>query len=104
MNALQACVLIVEDEFLIAQGISLQVEEMGLPVCATATTVEDAVAAAVAYRPMIVLMDVRLHGPGDGVDAALAIHEHVGSKVIFVTGSREPATLDRIRPDHPAGL
>jgi DNA-binding NarL/FixJ family response regulator len=49
-------------------------------------------------------MDVRLQGLGDGVDAALAIHEHVGSKVIFVTGSREPATLDRIGMDHPAGV
>jgi DNA-binding NarL/FixJ family response regulator len=50
-------------------------------------------------------MDVRLAGDGgDGVDAALAIHEQVGSKVIFVTGSREPSTMDRIEQDHPAGV
>jgi DNA-binding NarL/FixJ family response regulator len=104
MSALHPCVLVVEDEFLIAQGICLQVEEIGLPVCATVATAEAAVAAAVEHRPMIVLMDVRLQGLGDGVDAALAIHEHVGSKVIFVTGSREPATLERIHQDHPAGL
>jgi DNA-binding NarL/FixJ family response regulator len=104
MSALHPCVLVVEDEFLIAQGICLQVEEIGLPVCATVATAEAAVAAAMEHRPMIVLMDVRLQGLGDGVDAALAIHEHVGSKVIFVTGSREPATLERIHQDHPAGL
>lgn len=104
MSELQTCVLVVEDEFLIAQGICMQVEDIGLTVCATAATADDAVAAALEHRPMIVLMDVRLQGTLDGVDAALAIHEHVGSKVIFVTGSREPATLDRIGLDHPSGV
>jgi CheY-like chemotaxis protein len=28
----------------------------------------------------------------------------VGSKVIFVTGSREPSTMARIEQDHPAGV
>ena len=104
MSELQACVLVVEDEFVIAQGLCMQVEDIGLSVCATAATADDAVAAALAHRPMLVLMDVRLRGEGDGVDAALAIHQHVGSKVIFVTGSREPATLDRIGLDHPAAV
>lgn len=104
MSDLSACVLVVEDEFLIAQGLCLQVEDMGLSVCATAATAEEAVAAAMAHRPMLVLMDVRLQGERDGVDAALAIHEHVGSKMIFLTGSREPATLDRIGMDHPAAV
>ncbi|CAN7448007.1 response regulator [Phenylobacterium sp. LjRoot225] len=104
MNDLQTCVLVVEDEFLIAQGLCLQVEDIGLAVCGTAATADDAVAAALAHRPMFVLMDVRLQGLEDGVDAALAIHDQVGSKVIFLTGSREPATLNRIGLDHPAGV
>jgi len=47
---------------------------------------------------------MRLRGEKDGVDAALAIHENVGSKVIFITGSREQSTIDRIYQDHPAGV
>ncbi len=97
-------VLVVDDEFLIAQGLRLQVEDMDLSVCGTAATADDAVALAQAHRPEIVLMDVRLHGDKDGVDAALAIHDTVGSKVIFITGSREQSTLDRIQLDHPAGV
>jgi DNA-binding NarL/FixJ family response regulator len=104
MSDLRSCVLVVEDEFLIALGICQQVEEIGLPVCGTATTADEAVSEALIHRPMIVLMDVRLQGDSDGVDAALAIHEHVGSKVIFVTGSREPATLERISRDHPSAV
>jgi len=104
MKRLDETVLVVDDEFLIAQGLSMQVEDMGLPVCGTAATADDAVSLAQRHRPAVVLMDMRLLGDKDGVDAALAIYETVGSKVIFVTGSREPATIARINLDHPAGV
>ncbi|WP_421931423.1 response regulator [Phenylobacterium sp.] len=96
--------LIVEDEFLIAEGLRLQVEDMGLTVCAVAATAEDAISLAQAHRPYLVLMDMRLRGLKDGVDAALAINATVGSKMIFVTGSREPATMERIQMDHPSAV
>ena len=49
-------------------------------------------------------MDMRLQGERDGVDASQDIYEQVGSKVIFITGSREPATLTRIEGDHPSAV
>ncbi|MGO9390510.1 response regulator [Rhodoblastus sp.] len=97
-------VLIVDDEFLIVMGLSMVIEEMGMEVCASAATADDAVALAQKYRPSIVLMDMRLQGDKDGVDAALEIHETVGSKVIFITGSREQETASRIRMDHPSAV
>jgi len=104
MSGLNDCVLIVDDEFLIAEGLRMQVEDIGMVVCATAPSADEAIALAQAHRPVIVLMDMRLLGEKDGVDASLAIHETVGSKVIFVTGSREPSTIARINTDHPAGV
>jgi two-component system, response regulator PdtaR len=102
---LDGCVVaVVDDEFLIAEGLTIQLEALGMTVCGTAATADAAVALVQASRPALVLMDVRLEGDKDGVDAAIAIHETVGSKVIFVTGSREPATMDRIQLDHPAGV
>lgn len=102
---LDGCVVaVVDDEFIIAEALSMQLEDLGMKVCGTAATADDAVALAQANRPALVLMDVRLEGEKDGVDAAIAIHETVGSKVIFVTGSREPATMERIQLDHPAGV
>lgn len=95
-------VLIVEDEFLIAEGLRIQLQGMGLEVCGVADTAEEAVALAREHDPRLVLMDMRLRGDLDGVDAAIAIHEQVGARVIFVTGSREPATIERIATDHPA--
>ncbi len=97
-------ILIVDDEFIIANSLCLQVEEMGYEVCGTAATAQEAIELASAHRPDVVLMDVRLKGEEDGVDAALAIHRLVGSKVIFITGSREPATMARIQEDHPSGV
>ena len=101
---LKDCVVVVDDEFLIATGLTMQLESLGMTVCGTAGAADEAVALVQAHRPAVVLMDVRLSGEKDGVDAALAIHETVGSKVVFVTGSREPATMDRIRQDHPAAV
>lgn len=97
-------VLVVDDEHLIAQHLRMQVEDLGMTVCGTAATAEEAVSLAQAHRPSVVLMDVRLHGVLDGVDAALTIHDTVGSKVIFITGSREPATMERIQLDHPSAV
>jgi DNA-binding NarL/FixJ family response regulator len=104
MSELTDCVLIVDDEFLIAQGLTMQVEDMGMTVCATAASADEAIVQAQTHRPRVVLMDMRLQGDKDGVDAALVINATVGSKMIFVTGSNEPATLARIRTDHPSGV
>jgi CheY-like chemotaxis protein len=101
MTDLKKSVMIVEDEYLIALGLTAQIEDMGLKVCATADTAEEAITKATAHRPAIILMDVRLRGDRDGVDAAQTIHDGVGSKIIFITGSREQKTIDRIDQDHP---
>jgi two-component system, response regulator PdtaR len=94
--------LIVEDELLIAEGLRVQLDAIGVDVCGVASTAEDAVELAEAHRPDFVLMDVRLDSERDGVDAARDIHARMDSRVIFVTGSREQETMDRIADDHPA--
>jgi DNA-binding NarL/FixJ family response regulator len=101
VTRLARSVLIVDDEFLIVMSFCALVEDMGIAVCGTADSCSEAIALAVRFRPAIVLMDVRLRGSPDGVDAAMAIHADVGSKVIFVTGSREHTTVERINTDHP---
>jgi two-component system, response regulator PdtaR len=104
MNELSDCILVVEDEFLIADLFACEIEAMGRKVCGIADTAQKAIALACEHRPALVLMDVRLKGIEDGVDASIAIHGAVGSKVIFVTGSREPANLKRIELDHAAAV
>jgi DNA-binding NarL/FixJ family response regulator len=104
MSDLQRQVLVVDDEFLIVMGLIDQVEEMGLTVCNSASTADEAVALARLHRPMVVLMDMRLDGAKDGVDAALVIREEIGSKVIFITGSQELDSIARIRTCDPCAI
>jgi CheY-like chemotaxis protein len=101
---LSDCVLVVDDESIITSLWCAIVAGLGLEVCGPATTAWQAVVWGQAHRPAVILMDVRLRGERDGVDAALEIYDTVGSKVIFITGSGEPATHARINMDHPAAV
>jgi two-component system, response regulator PdtaR len=98
------CVLVVDDEHLIALSLRLTLEEMGIEVCGTAATAVKAVELTQRHKPGIILMDVRLRGEGDGVDAALEIYRTLNAAVIFIMGSREPETVARIHQDHPAAI
>jgi response regulator of citrate/malate metabolism len=91
---------VVEDDFIIAQTYVIELRAMGLTVCGTADTAAKAIALAVQHRPRLVLMDNRLKGKDDGVTAAIAIHRRVGSKLVFITGSRDPRTLERMALHH----
>jgi CheY-like chemotaxis protein len=104
MMDLQDCVLVVDDDAMIADFLCMVMEDMGLRVCGNAATADIAITMAHLHRPRLVLMDVRLRGERDGVDAAIVIHEKVGSKIIYVTGSREPSTTARIGLDHPTAV
>jgi DNA-binding NarL/FixJ family response regulator len=104
MSNLRDYVLIVDDEFIITQLLTIYVEDIGRVVCGTAATADAAIALAQKHRPAIVLMDMRLKGVKDGVDAAIAIHDTVGSKVIFITGSSEASTMERISLDHASSV
>lgn len=104
MSALRRCVLVVEDEALIAEVWCIHMKMMGVDVCGVAANADAAVSLAQEHQPAVVLMDVRLKGPGDGVDAAISIHEHVRSQIIFITGSREPEMIERIGLGNPAAI
>lgn len=88
---------------LIAMGLETDVQELGHEVCGVVRTAEEAVELARTARPDLILMDVRLAGCADGVDAANQIHQEGTCRhVIFVTGSVE--AQKRVREDHPSDL
>ena len=102
MMAEARTVVIVEDEFLIAQDLARLCRQIGVEVLGTAAKAEAATALIEESRPTHVLMDVRLQGKRDGVEVAQAAHDHYPQmKIIFVTGSNEPPTMARIREDNP---
>lgn len=110
MTSVQGGILVVDDDYLIVQAWSLSLEMMGLSVCGTPATVEDAVYMAKAHRPDLVLMDVRLKDrkgerrPSGGIRAAAAIRRTVGCPIIFITGANDPETVKAMESLSPAAI
>lgn len=94
-------VLVVEDEGLIAHDITSRLEALGHEVVATVGTAQEAIEKA--GQAELVLMDIRLDGRADGVDAAIAIRERYHVPVIFLTAHADRATLDRAKTAEPFG-
>jgi two-component system cell cycle sensor histidine kinase/response regulator CckA len=94
-------ILIVEDEGLIALDIASRLEALGHTVAATAGTVEEALEQAEGAD--IVLMDIRLDGPGDGIEAATRIRERYHVPVIFLTAHADRSTVERAKHAGPYG-
>jgi len=101
MERARGKVLIVEDQFLAAEFLRIWVQAFGFEVCGVAKSADRAVELANEHRPDYVLMDMRLDGDRDGVDAALEISLTQRPRFIYCTGSSEPSTLKRIAEDHP---
>jgi DNA-binding NarL/FixJ family response regulator len=68
--------LIVEDEFLLAGGLEAWVKQAGHEVCGVVSSASAALFLAKTQKPDIVLMDINLSGPVDGIEAARAIPAH----------------------------
>ncbi|MGB6068425.1 MAG: PAS domain S-box protein [Desulfomonilaceae bacterium] len=99
----KARVLVVEDEGIIAQDIRISLQELGYEVCSTVNTGEEAVRMAEAERPDLVLVDVVLKGPMDGIDAARLIHSRFKIPIIYLTAYADEKMLDRAKVTEPFG-
>lgn len=100
------CVLIAQQDHLVAMDLAAMVEDLGGQVVATAQTGEQTIAQAVRLRPDIAIIDIVLSGNMDGIDAALDIQAECDIPVVFVAGQADAATLQRIHlvSDQPALL
>ena len=72
---IQATILVVEDEGIVAQEIKSRLEKSGYSVCAVAHDGRTAITHAGDMRPDLVLMDIKLKGEMDGIDAAGVIRD-----------------------------
>jgi CheY-like chemotaxis protein len=103
--AKQARVLVVEDEILVAMDANDRLGDLGYEVCGTAATAEDAIALAREQCPDLVLMDLNLGGPRDGVHAAAEIRvldPTVG--IVFMTAYADPVNRARMAALDPDGI
>jgi two-component system, response regulator PdtaR len=99
----QASILIVEDEGIVAQEIKSRLEKSGYTVCALAHDGNTAITHAGEMRPDLVLMDIRLKGAMDGIEAAGLIRDRYRIPVVYLTAYTDRATLERAKIMEPFG-
>ena len=96
-------ILIVEDEGIVALDLKGRLGLLGYEVAGRAADGERAVQLAIELHPDLVLMDIRLEGPMDGIQAAHAIRQRCHLPVVFLTAFSEDATLERAKLAEPFG-
>lgn len=95
-------VLIVEDEVLVAKDIKMQLEELDYEVCQIATRADEAMRAMEIHIPDLILMDINIDGPFDGIETAEKIRLINETPIIFLTDLRDRETFDRAKMIGPA--
>lgn len=96
-----AKILVVEDEGIVALEIQNRLTNMGYRVMGIAATGEAALHKALTMQPDLVLMDIRLKGPIDGITAAEQIRARIDLPIIFLTAYADEDTLLRAKVTEP---
>lgn len=99
----QARVLVVEDEVIVARTIASQLKQLGYIVTGTASSGQVAINKVSENEPDIVLMDIILKGEMDGITAANYIRENLDIPVVFLTAYSDSNTLERAKITQPFG-
>jgi signal transduction histidine kinase len=94
-------ILIVEDEAILIEELRERLVGMGMTVAAVANSGESAIARAADSAPDLVLMDIRLKGKVDGIEAASSIRERFDVPVVFLTAHSDAVTLTRAKAAGP---
>jgi diguanylate cyclase (GGDEF)-like protein/PAS domain S-box-containing protein len=96
-------VFIVEDESLVAKDIQAMVVNLGYAVAGMAASGEKALQKIEENRPDLVLMDIVLKGPLDGIATAELIRARANIPVVYLTAYADQATVARAKRSEPFG-
>ncbi|MFD2571634.1 sigma 54-interacting transcriptional regulator [Spirosoma soli] len=95
-------VLIVEDEFVIANDLRLILSEAGYSVLGIADSVAEAQELIEQRRPDMVLLDIYLKGKKSGLDLAKQLGDS-GIPFIFVSANDNRSILEEVKATQPSG-
>jgi two-component system cell cycle sensor histidine kinase/response regulator CckA len=96
-------VLVVEDESIVALDLEHHLRKMDYSVVGVADTAEKARRLADEHHPDVILMDIQLRGPVDGIDAAAEIQTTRDIPVIFLTAYSDEGSLRRAKESRAYG-
>jgi PAS domain S-box-containing protein len=99
----QARILIVEDEAIVARSTANGLTRLGYDVVGIASMGEEAIQQAMETQPDLVLMDIRLRGSMDGIEAAAQIRQRLDVPVVYLSAHADEATLRKAKITAPLG-
>jgi PAS domain S-box-containing protein len=95
--------LVAEDEEIVALDLQNQLEMLGYDVVARVSSGGEACREAERLHPDLALLDIRLEGGIDGIEAARIIRQSHGVPVVFLTAYSDADTLGRAKAVEPHG-
>lgn len=100
----EANILLVEDEQIAAMDIREMIEQADYTVATVVDTADSAIDALDEHSIDLVIMDIRLNGSRDGIDAVEEINEQYDIPVVYLTAHSDDDTLQRAKKTNPAGF
>jgi len=95
-------IFIVEDEFFIAQDISIRLQKLGYQVIGVADSAENALRELKNQKPDICIVDIKLKGEIDGITLAHQINNSYQLPLIFLTSFKDDLAIRRAKEAKPA--
>lgn len=92
-----AKIMVVEDEPILAMDLRRRLEQLGHTVRHVISTGEDAIAAIEDNSVELILMDIRLAGAVDGIQAAEIIQQRHSIPILYLTAFADDETLQRAK-------
>jgi CheY-like chemotaxis protein len=96
MAAKKSKLLVVEDDSIMGIELKEVLEAFGYQVLDIVSSGEEAVKAAQKYSPDLVLMDIRLKGNINGIEATRKIREFSDVPVTFLTGYKSDGIVQEV--------
>ena len=93
--------LIVEDDYLVASQMEDALCGAGFAIAGVVASAEEAVEVAAAKAVSLAVMDVRLAGRRDGVDAAVELFKTYGIRSVFATAHSDAEIRKRAEIARP---
>ncbi|MEW5957309.1 MAG: response regulator [Chloroflexota bacterium] len=96
-------ILIVEAEDIVAMDLKRKLMARGYEIPALASSGQEAIQTAAKVRPDLALLDIKLKGAMDGIDAAEQIQTRLNIPIILMTAQADDVTFQRAKNIRPAG-
>ena len=97
-------VLIVEDDSMLALGISVSLQQHGYAVAGIAGQAEEAGRLFKENDVDIILINIHIPGDKDGIDTVLELMKIKRVPVIYLTAVADDATISRIKQTYPVAF